>query len=445
MLLSLKDSEIQELKYRCFIDEHENGHFLQTIEWGDFKSMGDWKKEFIVLCKNEEIIASSMILIRNIPFSKKKIAYIPRGPILNYDDSDLITEFVKEVKKMSKEKNIIFVKIDPCVKYISRDINGNRTEDFDNSRFITKFKEFGFVHKGFDLNFNGVQPRFSMHLDISRDLSAVFNDFHKKTKYKIKLAERKGVKVIKGNKEDLSTFKELMDITATRNNFTPRKLEYFERMYDTLNPTGKLELFLSKFDLNEALSISKNALANENNCYDKLNSDLVKLISSDNIKKISSLRNKIEVSLKRRLKLEKEIKELTKEISTTGSSIILSGAIVIKSGKKAWYLYGASSNEYKHLMSNYLLQWNMITWAKEHGCNLYDFRGISGDLSEENPLYGLYKFKKGFNPEFVEYIGEFDIAINKFHYFIWNKLLYISNKIKSTKLKIATYKKKKEA
>ena len=59
-------------------------------------------------------------------------------------------------------------------------------------------------------------------------------------------------------------------------------------------------------------------------------------------------------------------------------------------------------------MPNYLLQWSMIQWAVETGCSVYDFRGVSGDISEDNPLYGLYKFKKGFGGDFTEFVGEYD-------------------------------------
>ena len=83
----------------------------------------------------------------------------------------------------------------------------------------------------------------------------------------------------------------------------------------------------------------------------------------------------------------------------------IAGTLAIHYGDKVWYLYGASSNEHRNLMPNYLLQWNMIRWAVETGCRVYDFRGVSGDLSESNPLYGLYKFKKGFNGEFTEFVG----------------------------------------
>lgn len=85
----------------------------------------------------------------------------------------------------------------------------------------------------------------------------------------------------------------------------------------------------------------------------------------------------------------------------------IAGTIAVHVGNKVWYLYGASSNAHRNLMPNYLLQWEMIRWAIENKCDIYDFRGISGDLSEDNHLYGLYRFKSGFNAEFTEFVGEY--------------------------------------
>ena len=94
-------------------------------------------------------------------------------------------------------------------------------------------------------------------------------------------------------------------------------------------------------------------------------------------------------------------------------NIPVAGTIAIQYGDKVWYLYGASSNSYRNMMPNYLLQWEMIRWAIETKCRIYDFRGVSGDVSPENPLYGLYRFKKGFNGDFTEFCGEFDLILNR--------------------------------
>lgn len=91
----------------------------------------------------------------------------------------------------------------------------------------------------------------------------------------------------------------------------------------------------------------------------------------------------------------------------------IAGTLAIAYARRVWYLYGASSNEHRDYMPNYLLQWEMIKWAIECGCDTYDFRGVSGDLSESNPLYGLYRFKKGFGGELTEFIGEYDYVTSK--------------------------------
>lgn len=110
---------------------------------------------------------------------------------------------------------------------------------------------------------------------------------------------------------------------------------------------------------------------------------------------------------------------------------VIAGTLAFITGDKAWYVYGASSNSHRNVMPNYLIQWEMIRWAKANGCTLYDFRGVSGDLDESNPLYGLYKFKKGFNGEFTEFIGEWDYVYRPLMYSLWKT----AERIYSGKLK----------
>ena len=88
----------------------------------------------------------------------------------------------------------------------------------------------------------------------------------------------------------------------------------------------------------------------------------------------------------------------------------IAGIIPIMYGNKVWYLYGASSNSHRNLMPNYLLQWTMIQEAIDRGADMYDFRGVAGVVDESHPQYGLYRFKKGFNATFTEFIGEVYIS-----------------------------------
>ncbi len=177
-------------------------------------------------------------------------------------------------------------------------------------------------------------------------------DFHQKTRYNIRLAEKKGVKIIEnGTKDDLTVFYHVLQETCERDKFLVRSYQYFEDLFDYLVPPGYARLFLAK------------------------------------------LRDKV-----------------------------IAGALLLKLGDKAWYLYGASSNEDRNAMPNYLIQWTMIKWAKNHGCTMYDFRGVPGKLAQDNPLYGLYRFKKGFSGEFTEFIGEYDLVYQPGAYWFYHTL-----------------------
>jgi len=106
---------------------------------------------------------------------------------------------------------------------------------------------------------------------------------------------------------------------------------------------------------------------------------------------------------------------------------LIAGALSLRFGDQCWYLYGASSDEkheYRRAMPNYGIQWDMIQWAKANGCRVYDFRGVSQreEADDDNdPLGGLNRFKRGFNAQFVEWIGEYDRPLSPVWYPLWVK------------------------
>lgn len=98
----------------------------------------------------------------------------------------------------------------------------------------------------------------------------------------------------------------------------------------------------------------------------------------------------------------------------------LSGAICVRYGGRACYVYGASSNEGRSLMPNYLMQWRMIEWACESGCGLYDFMGIPHYDDPSHRNYGVYRFKQGFQGRVAVYAGEFTYVYSKKEMRLWN-------------------------
>ncbi len=111
----------------------------------------------------------------------------------------------------------------------------------------------------------------------------------------------------------------------------------------------------------------------------------------------------------------------------------VSGAITTNYGGKTCYVYGASDNLHRNVMPNYLIQWEMIKWAIETGCRLYDFQGISGNMDENGHMYGLYRFKKGFNGTLEELAGEFDYVYQPLKAKLVDKAIALNGTVSSVK------------
>ena len=227
---------------------------------------------------------------------------------------------------------------------------------------VESLQGLGFVPSPDAANsFGGTQPRFNMKLDIAGSEAQVQARFHSKWRYNIRLAERKGVRVRQStSRDDIKIFHDIYRVTAQRDGFVGRPLKYFEKLWDTLVVGGKAQFFVA--------SLEEQAL---------------------------------------------------------------SAAICFVLGRQCWYVYGASSNEHRNTMPNYAMQWAMIQWARERGCELYDFRGVhelpphDGEvaaISMEELMKspdGLVRFKAGFGTTLTEYVGEWDLPLDKNWYWAW--------------------------
>ena len=87
---------------------------------------------------------------------------------------------------------------------------------------------------------------------------------------------------------------------------------------------------------------------------------------------------------------------------------ILSGAVLFHFGQRAWYFYGMSSNEERDRQPNFAVQWAAIRWAKAQGYSTYDWWGAPNHFSEDDPMWGVYRFKRGFGSMIVRTVGAWD-------------------------------------
>ena len=324
-------------RFNDFVARFETGDLLQSFEWGDLKSRSGWKAVRVFAEDGGEIVAAASLLKRSIPKIGRCIMYAPRGPVLDTQNSELVSAFCSFLRETALKHRAILVKIDPPVP-------------LEDTASEANLRAAGFrpVAAG---GFGGTQPRCVMQLDLDKTLDDLLASFKPKWRYNIRLAEKKGVTVrLDCEKSDLKPFYDLLLETAKRDRFLVRGFQYFQDMWDCLVPPGYMRLALTYCE---------------------------------------------------------------------GQPV--AGALAYLFGDKAWYTYGASSSEQRNVMPNHLMQWTLIQWAKASGCKWYDFRGVSprrdGELDEH--LQGLNRFKEGFSPRFVEYIGEYDMVLSPTLYWLW--------------------------
>lgn len=307
-----------------FNNKHRKGHVFQSEAWANLKS--DWKREVVAVFDGEEVVAGMSVLIRNIPKTKYTLMYCPRGPVCDTNDKESIKLLFDAAKALAKKHNSFEFKIDPDIM-------------LSNTEFLDNMKAAGFIlidpkEEKF------IQPRFVYRLDIEGETEESLQArFHHKTRYNIRLAQRKGVTVEICGSEKVDEFCRLLDITGQRDGFTSRSSDYFKKLLDTLG-RDHARLYMAFYE---------------------------------------------------------------------GQAI--AATIALQNGDKTWYLYGASDNEHRNVMPNYLLQMEMIRWAIESKCNIYDFRGVTDHTGAI--LQGLVTFKSGFDAKEVEFPGQFYVTYNK--------------------------------
>ena len=433
--------EINSSEIDKFNESDRKGHIFQTSYWAELKK--DWKKKFIAGYDNDNnMVITATILLRKAPYINKYMGYIPRSFTCDYNNKKLLIEFTEYLREFAKKNNISFITIDP-------DIHLKENEEaLSEGTEIKNFLE-SLGYKNTDSkNFEAIQPNFVFRLPLPTEgnkmdiKKAVFKKFSSKTRYNIKVAEERGLSVEVYDKETLNEdvldrFHEIMVTTGKRDNFLVRHREYFKDMIDYLYPHCRLYMVKYSYEndfnrLSEKLNKQEEAKTKAINKIEELK---VKLDAETDEDKKSRIEKKLNDQDKRLKEAERQIEGFKKKISDIepfkGQEIYLSGSIYLYYGNKAWYLYGASENILRDTMPNFAMQWSMICDSIDLGCDVYDFRGVSGDLNPENPLYGLYKFKKGFNGNFVEFIGEFDIVVDNGIYTLYKKAFPQFKKIRN--------------
>ncbi len=420
---------LNEEKYENFLKKQKKSHFLQSYAWGQLsKVKKNLTPHYLGLIDEEEnILATALILEKHLPLNYSYF-YCPRGYVIDYENKELLTTMTKEIIKFAKSKKAIFVKIDPDLIY--KDYNYQNEEQklpYDINKIFETLKSLGYKHQGFTKNFETMQPRYTFRIDLNQNLEEIENHFSKTTKQRIAKAKKLDTYVEIGTEEDIKEFYHLMMLTETRKDFVSYNEDYYKTLYDIFNggQNSKATLFLGKVDIDKTLTKIKDNLKAINN--------QISILPIDNLSK--SAKNKLKELTRQKENCNKEIEKYEKYKKDYGNNLTLSAHMIVEYADKAWVLYAGNHNILTETYVNYYTYEQHIKYCKEKGLKVYDQFGTIGDLSKDNPRYGLHEFKRKFGGDYVEFLGEFDYITNKPMYFIFTKLVPFYRKIIRNKSK----------
>ena len=426
----MKLVNLTKTEFKKYADNHGQITFHQTEEWANLKKVNGWKAYYIGLKEGKKIKAAALILAKELPIIKKKMFYSPRGFLIDYNDFELLKEFTNELKKYIKKEKGIFVKIDPYVEYQERDNNGEIVKNgYNNKKSVENLKKLGYKFFGFNTMQDTLQPRWMHVIEINgKKEEDILKDMESKTRQILRKNEKSSIKTREITKEELPIFKSIMEHTGDRRDFIDRPLSYYEAMWDNLHDSGILKILLAEIDFEE---YKKNTIKEkeeiEKNLKDRIykhDNNLLKM----NEKKFETSNKQDKESIER---LEKQLIKIDSYKKEYGKKKNLGTILFLIYGNEVLSLFGGTDDNLLQFQSAYTVHYAGIKYAINHGYKRYNFYGITGDFSKENPLYGLYLFKKSFGGHVVELIGEYDLVISNFWYKIYNLAFKTYHKLKN--------------
>lgn len=293
-------------------------HPLQTWEWGEFRRETGNQIVRLGLFEKDKLTSSSQLTLHKLP-AGYKIGALIKGP-------DPRKELLRALKDLAKEKNLIFIKMEPNIK--------------KNQAYVKTLKKEGAIPG------KTLFTPTTFWIDLTKDEDKMMEDFHSKTRYNIRYAKKKGVKV----KEDNSD-------------------QAFERYIELTRKTVERQGFYAHTERYHRLM------------WRHLHTDMVKRGDAP-IARILTATYK-------------------KEVLTTWILFVWKDFL--------YYPYGASTLKHRNVQANNLIMWEAIRYGKSLGLKTFDLWG-----REEGK--GFTRFKEGYDPKVVKFLGTWDLVTSPLYY-----------------------------
>lgn len=328
-------------------------HLLQTWEWAEVKAQTGWKRLPQIWRDAEgKVAAAAMVLQKPIRLggfaAKTCILYIPRGPLLNWADVGLRSKVLDDLQALARREGAIFLKLDAEVMLGRGEPGAAEAIELPTGRAM----ETELSRRGWKYSQDQIQFRNTVWISLEGDVEEWLGRMKQKSRYNIRLAEKKGVRIREGEEGDLPILYDMYTRTSIRDGFVIRPKEYYLMVWQKFIQAGMAIPLVAEVE-GEAIA----------------------------------------------------------------------GMVLFWFGKKAWYMHGMSLEKHRDKMPNHLLQWQAMRIAKEHGAAIYDLWGAPEQFTEQDGMWGVYRFKQGLGGEVIRTLGAWDYPARPLLYRLYTQTL----------------------
>lgn len=375
----------------AFVTGHPYGHYMKTSMWAQLEEKKGARAHYLGLTDSQQLVGAAMMLEVKKPGIH--YYYIPWGPCLDYGNLSLVREAFRALMHQAEKENVDFLRTDPNVLRMEKDIKGNPIEGGENHEEITELlTTLGFRHKGYGYAYNGSWVnRFTLIIGLDDSMESLVRRFSKARQNSLRRHAVIGVTTAVGSREDLTELCEFERQLSEIQGFKPHSRAFFQDLLDTFGDHAVL--YVTRLDLNQMIEGIQQEID-------------------------SGKYHKDPEALASKLK-EKDKAALLKE--KYGDCPKIAAGLFLRLGDQSWDLYTYNHKDFNFIKAVDNLHRFAVEDMKNHGVRYYDMCGFSGVVDKSDPYFGLYDYKKSFGSVFTERIGEFDYILRPSRMERWRK------------------------
>ena len=358
-------------EFQAYSGQVSSRSFMQSVQMGDLLEKRGARIVYLALKQEGEIQVAA--LVYSLPMLGGLHMELNSGPI--YTQQDALPVFYAELKEYAKQNGVLELLVKPYETYQTFDSQGNPI-DAEKKSIIQDLTDLGYQFDGLTRGYPNGEVSWHYIKDLKDyDDVSLLKTFNKNSIRNIQSAFDFNILIRNAEREEIPTFKKIIEETGKRQGFEDKNLDYYMKLYDMFG--DKADFLIAEVNPQQSI--------------DALN---VKMASLD--KKSKQFHQQYQALQKK--------KDFLTSLDSESGNVVLACALIIYTNTEATYLFGGSYAEYQKFSAPFLLQYHAMKQTMQRNIHQYNFLGIQGIFDGSD---GVLRFKQNFNGYIVRKAGTF--------------------------------------